>query len=173
MSGHSKWHNIQATKNKADAKRAKIFTKIGREISVAVKLGGPDPTTNSKLADVIQKAKSNNPYLFPKIVYGNEVAKAGKLKHLKEIWKHPELFVEGHMDKSSIEQTVRKLGKRSGVSNCHPHRFRRTCATYALRHGMPIEQVSKILGHEQLSTTQIYLDMDEQALKTAHKRYVV
>ena len=60
MSGHSKWHNIQATKNKADAKRAKIFTKIGREISVAVKLGGPDPTTNSKLADVIQKAKSNN-----------------------------------------------------------------------------------------------------------------
>lgn len=60
MSGHSKWHNIQATKNKADAKRAKIFTKIGREISVAVKLGGPDPTTNSKLADIIQKAKSNN-----------------------------------------------------------------------------------------------------------------
>lgn len=60
MSGHSKWHNIQATKNKADAKRAKIFTKIGREISVAVKMGGPDPTTNSKLADVIQKAKSNN-----------------------------------------------------------------------------------------------------------------
>jgi len=60
MSGHSKWHNIQATKNKADAKRAKIFTKIGREISVAVKLGGSDPTTNSKLADVIQKAKSNN-----------------------------------------------------------------------------------------------------------------
>ena len=60
MSGHSKWHNIQATKNKADAKRAKIFTKIGREISVAVKLGGPDPSTNSKLYDIIQKAKSNN-----------------------------------------------------------------------------------------------------------------
>lgn len=60
MSGHSKWHNIQATKNKADAARAKIFTKIGREISVAVKMGGPDPNTNSKLADVIAKAKSNN-----------------------------------------------------------------------------------------------------------------
>lgn len=120
-----------------------------------------------------EKAKSNNPYLFPKVIYGNEIAKTGKLKYLKEIWKHPELFVDGHMDKSSIEQTVRKIGKRSGVSNCHPHRFRRTCATYALRHGMPIEQVSKILGHEQLSTTQIYLDMDEQALKTAHKRYVV
>ena len=60
MSGHSKWHNIQATKGKADAARGKIFTKIGREIAVAVKLGGPDPNTNSKLYDVIQKAKQNN-----------------------------------------------------------------------------------------------------------------
>ena len=60
MSGHSKWHNIQATKNKADAARGKIFTKIGREIAVAVKLGGADPNTNSKLYDVIQKAKQNN-----------------------------------------------------------------------------------------------------------------
>ena len=60
MSGHSKWHNIQATKNKADAARGKIFTKIGREIAVAVKLGGADPSTNSKLYDVIQKAKQNN-----------------------------------------------------------------------------------------------------------------
>lgn len=60
MSGHSKWHNIQATKSKADAKRANIFTKIGREISVAVKMGGPDPSTNSRLADVIAKARSNN-----------------------------------------------------------------------------------------------------------------
>ncbi|MBQ8451477.1 MAG: YebC/PmpR family DNA-binding transcriptional regulator [Clostridia bacterium] len=60
MSGHSKWHNIQATKNKADAARGKIFTKIGREITVAVKLGGPDPNINSKLYDVIQKAKQNN-----------------------------------------------------------------------------------------------------------------
>lgn len=60
MSGHSKWHNIQATKNKADAARGKIFTKIGREIAVAVKLGGPDPNINSKLYDVIAKAKQNN-----------------------------------------------------------------------------------------------------------------
>lgn len=60
MSGHSKFHNIQKTKNKADAARAKVFTKIGREIAVAVKMGGPDPTINSKLADVISKAKSSN-----------------------------------------------------------------------------------------------------------------
>ncbi len=60
MSGHSKWHNIQATKNKADAARGKIFTKIGRELAVAVKMGGPDPNSNAKLRDVISKAKQNN-----------------------------------------------------------------------------------------------------------------
>ena len=59
MSGHSKWHNIQAKKGKADAARGKIFTKIGREIAVAAKLGA-DPNLNSKLADVIAKAKAAN-----------------------------------------------------------------------------------------------------------------
>lgn len=60
MSGHSKWHNIAQKKGKSDAQRASIFTKIGREIAVAVKAGGPDPNSNSKLRDVIDKAKSNN-----------------------------------------------------------------------------------------------------------------
>ena len=59
MSGHSKWHNIQARKGKADAARGKIFTKLGREIAVAAK-GNPNPDTNSKLADAIAKAKANN-----------------------------------------------------------------------------------------------------------------
>ncbi|WP_446897543.1 YebC/PmpR family DNA-binding transcriptional regulator [Clostridium sp. LBM24168] len=59
MSGHSKWHNIQAKKNKIDAKRGKIFTKIGKEIAIAAK-DGSNPDTNSKLRDVISKAKSNN-----------------------------------------------------------------------------------------------------------------
>ena len=59
MSGHSKWHNIQAKKGKADAARGKIFTKIGRELAVAAK-GNPNPATNSKLADVIAKAKAAN-----------------------------------------------------------------------------------------------------------------
>ena len=57
MSGHSKWHNIQAKKGKADAARGKIFTKLGRELLIAVKEGGPDPDNNSRLRDVIAKAK--------------------------------------------------------------------------------------------------------------------
>lgn len=60
MSGHSKWHNIQAKKGKSDAARGKIFTKIGRELAVCVKTGGADPNTNSKLRDIISKAKQNN-----------------------------------------------------------------------------------------------------------------
>ena len=60
MSGHSKWNNIKKKKEKTDGQKAKIFTKIGREISVAVKEGGPDPASNGKLRDLIAKAKSLN-----------------------------------------------------------------------------------------------------------------
>ena len=60
MSGHSKWHNIQAKKSKVDAKRGKIFTKIGKEIVVAVKNGGSNPDSNARLRDVIAKAKAAN-----------------------------------------------------------------------------------------------------------------
>lgn len=60
MSGHSKWSTIKRKKEKTDGARAKVFTKIGRELAVAVKSGGPDPASNSKLKDVIAKAKANN-----------------------------------------------------------------------------------------------------------------
>ena len=61
MSGHSKWANIKNKKEKTDAQRGKVFTKIGREIAIAVKEGGgPDPVNNSKLRDVIAKAKAAN-----------------------------------------------------------------------------------------------------------------
>ncbi len=60
MSGHSKWNNIKHKKEKTDAQRAKTFTKVGKEIAMAVKAGGPDPESNSKLRDLIQKAKSLN-----------------------------------------------------------------------------------------------------------------
>lgn len=60
MSGHSKWKNIMHKKEKTDAQKAKIFTKIGKEIAIAVKQGGADPVANSKLAALIAKAKANN-----------------------------------------------------------------------------------------------------------------
>ena len=88
------------------------------------------------------------------------------------VWyKNPELVGKGRMDIASIESVVRNIGKRAGVKKCHPHRFRRTCATFALRRGMPIEQVSKMLGHEQLTTTQIYLELTQDDLANAHRKY--
>jgi YebC/PmpR family DNA-binding regulatory protein len=60
MSGHSKWHNIQATKSKADALRGRVFTKLGKELAVAVKMGGADPNSNPALRACIAKAKANN-----------------------------------------------------------------------------------------------------------------
>ena len=85
MSGHSKWHNIQAKKGKADAARGKIFTKLGREILLAVKQGGPDPSNNSKLKDVIAKCKANN---MPNDTIQNSIKKAsgeGSNKTYEEI----------------------------------------------------------------------------------------
>ena len=73
MSGHSKWHNIAAKKGKADAARGKIFTKLGRELLVAVKQGGPDPAGNSKLKDVIAKCKAAN---MPNDTINNAIKKA-------------------------------------------------------------------------------------------------
>ena len=60
MSGHSKWATIRRKKEKNDAARGKIFTRIGRELAIAVREGGADPTANSKLRDIIAKAKANN-----------------------------------------------------------------------------------------------------------------
>ena len=85
MSGHSKWHNIQAKKGKADAARGKIFTKLGRELLIAVKQGGPDPAGNSKLKDVIAKCKAAN---MPNDTIKNAIKKAsgeGSQENYEEI----------------------------------------------------------------------------------------
>ena len=119
--------------------------------------------------------KDNNPWLFPKMDSGCRTKdRLSKPCRFRENWYKQADMVDpsGHSDNGTIENIVRNIGKRAGVENVHPHRFRRTCATSALNHGMPIEQVSKMLGHEQLSTTQIYLDLGERGLEIAHERYV-
>ena len=89
MSGHSKWHNIQAKKGKTDAARGAMFTKLGREIAVAAK-GNPNPETNSKLADAIAKAKANN---MPNDTIKRSIAKAAGELGDKE---YKELTYEGY-----------------------------------------------------------------------------
>lgn len=78
-----------------------------------------------------------------------------------------------HISRGTVERMMHEIANKAGVEQANPHKFRRTCATVALRRGMPLEQVSKMLGHEELSTTQIYLDLTEEDLAQAHKKYVV
>lgn len=90
MSGHSKWHNIQAKKGKADAARGKIFTKLGRELLMAVKQGGPDPAGNSKLKDVIAKCKAAN---MPNDTINNAIKKASGANNTEN---YEEVTYEGY-----------------------------------------------------------------------------
>lgn len=137
---------------------------------------------NAKTRIILEKYLSErndeSEYLLTKCnisVVGNNGIFSKTCKELnikpKEWWKHKGLVSCEHIDKSSIESSVRNLGKKAGIEKTHPHRFRRTGATMALRRGMPIEQVSKLLGHESIETTQIYLDVSEQELAQAHKKY--
>jgi len=120
------------------------------------------------ITNYLNDRKDSNPYLFAGGFFGTPK------KDCKEWYKYSDrVDPERHTDIGTIQSKVRKLGKKAGIENTHPHRFRRTCATFALRRGMPIEQVSKMLGHEQIGTTQIYLDLSEDDLKQAHKKYVV
>jgi site-specific recombinase XerD len=74
--------------------------------------------------------------------------------------------------KSGIENVIKQSGKRAGIANAHPHRLRRTCATFALRRGMHIEQVCKMLGHASIETTTIYANSTMDEVKAAHEKYL-
>lgn len=121
----------------------------------------------------LDERADDNEYLLPKGIWFEKGEERPVGQSRADWYKNPELIGSGRMDIASIESVVRNIGKRAGVKKCHPHRFRRTCATFALRRGMPIEQVSKMLGHEDISTTQIYLDLTEEDLHQAHKKYVI
>ena len=106
----------------------------------------------------------DNPYLIP----GRIMQKGDK-----ELERPAAFNCHGHIERHQIEETLKGIAQAAGVAEGNPHKYRRTCATMALRRGMPVEQVSKMLGHEQLTTTQIYLDIDEENMKAAHRKYVV
>lgn len=132
-----------------------------------------------KIKRYLEQRKDTSPYLFPGCNAGlgdkersfPEECKKADVKP-KDWWKVAELVADKRMDGSSIGSLLRNLGNRAGVEKVHPHRFRRTGATFALRRGMPIEEVSRLLGHESIETTQIYLDISEQELQRAHEKYV-
>ena len=134
MSGHSKWHNIQAKKGKADAARGKVFTKLGRELLIAVKQGGPDPTGNSKLKDVIAKCKAAN---MPNDTINNAIKKAsgaGNNESYEEIIYEGygpngvAVIVEASTDNKNrtaadVRHAFDKAGGNLGTSGCVSYMF--------------------------------------------------
>ena len=136
MSGHSKWHNIQAKKGKADAARGKIFTKLGRELLMAVKMGGPDPVGNSKLKEVIAKCKANN---MPNDTINNSIKKAagaGNSENYEEITYEGygpsgvAVIVNASTDNKNrtaadVRHVFDKFGGKLGTTGCVSYMFER------------------------------------------------
>ncbi|WP_047835275.1 tyrosine-type recombinase/integrase, partial [Robinsoniella sp. RHS] len=73
---------------------------------------------------------------------------------------------------SGVEDILRRLGRKAGVEKVHPHRYRRTAATNALNRGMPLQEVSKMLGHAKTETTMIYCTINEESLRFNHNKYL-
>jgi len=87
------------------------------------------------------------------------------------------IIAQGNRDRhrlqiSGIEKVIRDIGSRAGVTDVHPHRFRRTAATLAINRGMPIEQVQQMLGHEQIETTMRYAIVARENVKNSHGKYL-
>ena len=86
----------------------------------------------------------------------------------------PALFLNRfhqRMHKGGIDRVLKTVGEAAGVDNVHAHRFRRTRATVLIKHGMPIQEVAVILGHEKLDTTMKYVDIDQTDVKNSYKKY--
>ncbi|MCM1026510.1 MAG: tyrosine-type recombinase/integrase [Roseburia sp.] len=114
-----------------------------------------------------------------RVVFLNARAKLALKEYLESRTDENEaLFVaerapHERLEAGGVEVMIRETGERAGIHKCHPHRFRRTAATIALNRGMPIEQVQKMLGHEDIGTTTIYARSEEENVKANHRKYVV
>ena len=168
MSGHSKWHNIQAKKGKADAARGKIFTKLGREILVAVKSGGPDPVSNSKLKDVIAKCKANN---MPNDTINNAIKKAsgaGSAENYEEIVYEGygpngvAIIVEAMTNNknrtaSEVRHMFDKSGGKLGTTGCVSYMFNKKGL-------IVIERETTNLTEDEM--LELVMEVDAEDLKT-------
>lgn len=111
-------------------------------------------------------------------VYFDAKAKLHLLNYLNtRVDNNPALFVTldapfERLKISGVEIRVRELGRKLNIDKIHPHKFRRTMATRAIDKGMPIEQVQKILGHSQIDTTMQYAIVNQNNVKTSHRKYI-
>ncbi len=123
----------------------------------------------------LSKRNDNNPYLLPRMVNAGDIKNVPKGPISRQgRWYEDRDAVDPELpsDSGTVESIVRNIGKRAHVKNVHPHRFRRTGATFALKAGMPFMTVSKLLGHANIAVTQVYLDINDEDLENEHSKYV-
>ncbi len=171
--GHSKWHNIQAKKGKADAARGKVFTKLGRELLIAVKEGGPDPAGNSKLKNVIAKCKAAN---MPNDTINNAIKKASSSNE-----NYEEITYEGYgpngvavivetatdnknRTAADVRHAFDKAGGNLGTSGCVSYLFNKKGV-------MVIEKETTSIGEEELM--MLAIDAGAEDFQTQEEVYEI
>ena len=159
------------TANSKEALVIELLLSTGCRVSELVSLYFRDYDQENDSITVIGKGNKQ------RTLYLNAKAKIALNHYLKDV-PHiagPLFFgqTEGkEMTTAGVQKLVKRLGERAGVTNVHPHRFRRTAATMARRHGMPIELVMNFLGHESIDTTLKYSMIGDEELKLSHQKFV-
>lgn len=159
------------TANSKEALVIELLLSTGCRVSELVSLNFRDYDQENDSITVIGKGNKQ------RTLYLNAKAKIALNHYLKDV-PHimgPLFFgqtVGKEMTSAGVQKLVKRLGERAGVANVHPHRFRRTVATLARRHGMPIELVMNFLGHESIDTTLKYSMIGDEELKLSHQKFV-
>lgn len=160
-----------AASNAKETLIIELLLSTGCRVSELVSLNFSDYDQENDSIEVIGKGNKQ------RTLYFNAKAKLALNHYLKEA-PHitGPLFYgqtrEKEMTTAGVQKLVKRLGERAGVLNVHPHRFRRTAATLARRHGMPIELVSRFLGHENIETTMAYSMINDDEVKISHQKFV-
>lgn len=160
----------KSAKSKRDAAIIEILYSTGARVSELCGMNRQDICGD----EVVVFGKGEK----ERTVYLNARARLALKEYLESRTDSNEALFVGERKKDrlkpgGVEVMIRETGKRAGVPKCHPHRFRRTAGTIALNRGMPLEQVQKMLGHENIETTTIYARSEQENVKASHRKYVV
>ncbi|MGL9787998.1 tyrosine-type recombinase/integrase [Enterococcus sp. DIV2469a] len=160
-----------AASNAKETLIIELLLSTGCRVSELVSLNFSDYDQENDSIEVIGKGNKQ------RTLYFNAKAKLALNYYLKEVPHIAGPLFYGQtkgkeMTTAGIQKLVKRLGERAGVLNVHPHRFRRTAATLARRHGMPIELVSRFLGHENIETTMAYSMINDDEVKISHQKFV-
>lgn len=157
---------------KRDLAMVDLLYSTGIRVGELVRLNIDDISFEERECVVLGKGDKE------RIAYFDARTKLHLIEYLKSRDdNNPALFVSirkpaVRLESGGVEAMLRKLSMKCNVPKCNPHRFRRTCATAALSKGMPIEQVQKMLGHEEINTTLTYISITDSTVKNSHRKYM-